>query len=465
MCPLYLPLPPPGLTELPVHLFELLVILLMIGFNSLFAAYEIALASVTIARLQVLARENHRGAKAALYMKENFEASLATVQLGMTVLGAIAAATGGAGAEEKLAPFFRHWLGVSPGFSEFLAIAVIVVPLTLLTLFFGELVPKVFAIRNKELVCLRLSPGMKWFTFSVWPAVWLLENAVMAIMNWNERRRKNGSLDLHRAESAEFQSLRASAALARASRLIGERQEKIILHTAHLSGRPVREIMLPAEFISMLDVGATLDESLITAHLDMHTRFPVAQNPGDPQSIIGYINLKDLLALMRLTRGEEPTLRSILRPFPRLSDSTPITASLERMIREHTHIALVVDAADKVLGMITLEDILEEFIGEIEDEYDRLPAHVIHSGRAWVVGGGISLQRLKDVTGVDLATDPPPPASGYPGATTLSNWFSGHLGRPIRGGDELTRNRVRVVVRKIRRQKVLEAQVGSLESQ
>jgi len=438
-----------------VQLFELLVILAMIGLNSLFAAYEIALASVSIARLQVLANENHRGAKAALYMKDNFEASLATAQLGMTVLGAIAAATGGVGAAENLVPFFRGWLGVSRGFSEFLAITVIVVPLTIITIFFGELVPKVFAIRNKELVCLRLSRGMKWFSFSVWPAVWMLEGAVTAIMNWNERRRKGGHLDVHRFEATELQSLRASAALARASRLIGEQQEKIILHTAHLSGRPVREIMLPAEFISMLDVNATLDESMITAHLDMHTRFPVAQLPGDAQSIIGYINLKDLLALMRLTRGEDPTLRSILRPFPRLPDSIPITASLERMIREHTHIALVVDASNKVVGMITLEDILEEFIGEIEDEYDRLPAHVTPSGRAWVVGGGISIQRLKDVTGIDLTDDLPPA-----GAATLSTWVSGHLGRPIRGGDEITRGGVRVIVRKIRRQKVLEAQVG-----
>jgi putative hemolysin len=217
--------------------------------------------------------------------------------------------------------------------------------------------------------------------------------------------------------------------------------------------------MLPAEHISMLDVNATLDESLITAHLDMHTRFPVAQRPGDAQSIIGYINLKDLLALMRLTRGEEPTLRAILRPFPRLPDTIPITASLERLIREHTHIALVVDVSNKVVGMITLEDILEEFIGEIEDEYDRLPAHVTLSGRAWVVGGGTSLQRLKDASGIDLSLDLPPE-----GAATLSSWVSGHLGRPIRGGDELTRGGVRVVVRKIRRQKVLEAQVGRVET-
>jgi putative hemolysin len=442
-----------------VQYLELIIILVMIGFNGLFAAYEIALASISVARLQVLVKENHRGAKAALYMKENFEASLATVQLGITLLGAIAAATGGAGAQETLVPFFKSELGFSLGVSRFLAIVVVVVPLTIVTIFFGELVPKVFAIRNKELVCLRLSRAMKWFSFSVWPAVWFFETAVMAVMNWSEGRRKTHNLDLHKAESAELQSLRASTALARASRLIGEQQEKIILHTAHLSGRPLREIMLPAEYISMLDVNATMDESLIMAHLDMHTRFPVAQRPGDAQSIIGYINLKDLLALMRLTRGEEPTLRSILRPFPRLPDSIPITTALDRMTREHTHIALVEDVSNKVVGMITLEDILEELVGEIEDEYDRLPAHITHSGRAWVVGGGISLQRLKELTGIDLTHDQPPN-----GAATLSNWVSGHLGRGILGGDELTRDGVRVIVRKIRRQKVLEAQVARVDA-
>jgi putative hemolysin len=96
-----------------VNSWELLVILAMIGLNGLFAAYEIALASVSHVRLQVLARENARGAKAALYMKENFEASLATVQLGITLLGAIAAATGGVGAEHSLRPFFHEGLGLS----------------------------------------------------------------------------------------------------------------------------------------------------------------------------------------------------------------------------------------------------------------------------------------------------------------------------------------------------------------
>ncbi|MBN2578614.1 MAG: HlyC/CorC family transporter [Pirellulales bacterium] len=456
---------------LHVYWLEIIIILAMIGLNSVFAAYEIALASVSVAQLQVLVKDGLRGAKAALFMKENFEASLATVQLGITLLGAIAAATGGAGAEKSLEPLFSRTLGFSPGFSRFCALAAVVVPITAVTIIFGELVPKVFAIRNKERVCLRLSPTMRWFSFSVWPAVWLLESAVTGII-WLGERRKRGADDPHKHESIELQSLRASVALARASRLIGERQESIILRAAQLTGRPIREIMLPAEFINMLALTDTLEQCLVAAHLDMHTRFPVSERPDDPQTIIGYVNFKDLLALMRMAKGGELSLRAILRPFPHLNDSLPIALCLERMIREHTHIALVVDSPvgpvdklsvgpvdnlsySRVVGMVTLEDILEELVGDIEDEYDRLPTHCTPSGKSWVVGGGIGLARLRELTGLDLTGDLPPQ-----GAVTLSDWFSGHLNRPPRGGDEINRRGIRAVLRKIRRNKVMEAQVG-----
>src|SRR5262245_12232613 len=167
---------------------ELVMMLLMIAFNSVFAAYELALAAVSPARLLALVDENRPGAPAALYMKENVEASLATIQLGITLFGAVAAATGGAGAEEQIAPFYERRLGVSPGWAEFLAVVSLVVPLTATTIIFGELVPKVFALRNKEWVCLTLSPWMRWFSFSVWPAVWLFETVVSAIADWGERR-------------------------------------------------------------------------------------------------------------------------------------------------------------------------------------------------------------------------------------------------------------------------------------
>ncbi len=253
---------------------------------------------------------------------------------------------------------------------------------------------------------------MRWFCFSVWPAVWLFETCVMTMMAWSERRWRP------RMDPASQGGSDRVARTSRPRRLgQGVAVDRRTARRASFSARrgspaaACREIMLPAEHISMLDVNASLNACLVTAHLEMHTRFPVAERPGDPESILGYVNFKDLVALMRLSQPHEASLRSILRPLPSLRDDMLLAACLERLIREHTHIALVRDAAGKVVGLITLEDVLEEFVGEIQDEYDRLPIHAMPSGRAWVVGGGLSLARLKELTGIDLAADPPTDAS------------------------------------------------------
>jgi putative hemolysin len=439
--------------------FELIAMLAMVLFNGVFAGYEIALASITMGRLQLLVRENRAGARAALHMKQNMEASLAAMQVAITLAGAIAAAIGGAGAQQSLKPLLMETFGFSASLAGFLAIALVVVPLTFVTIMLGELVPKVFSMRHSEWVCLRLSPLMRWFSYVAWPAVWVFESTVRTMMNWGERRWGKRIDGRPKGEATELLELRAHAAYARASHLIGEKEESIIVGAARLSSHTVREAMLPAEHISLLDLQASLDDSLVTAHLDMHTRFPVAERPADPQSILGYVNFKDLVALMRLSRPREASLRAVLRPLPSIRDNLPLGACLERLIREHTHIALVRDRADQVVGLITLEDILEEFVGDIQDEYDRLPVHAVRSGWAWVVGGGLSLARLAELTGIDLTMDPPAKVPET-GLRTVSDWIISQLQHAARGGDVVARPGIRVVVRKVRRQKVLEAQVG-----
>ena len=109
--------------------------------------------------------------------------------------------------------------------------------------------------------------------------------------------------------------------------------------------------------------------------------------------------------------------------------------------------------------MITLEDILEELVGDIQDEYDRLPVHVTKAGWAWVVGGGVSLPRLKELSGIDLAASPPQQPLPE-GVRNVSEWIIGQAGGHFRSGDIFERNGLRIVIRKIRRQKVLEAQIG-----
>jgi len=430
---------------------ELLVVAFMVFVNAIFAAYEIALASVTVARLQLLNDHGRPGAAAALYMKTEIEKSLAVVQLGITLVGLVAGAAGGASASDDIAPMLQNF-GLSAAVANVAAIVLVVLPLTAVTIVGGELVPKLFALRNKEWVCLRFSPMMKMFATSVWPVVWALEAAASGLMDlierlWTPKRHADS-----RTESIELQELRAIASLARASRLIGAREENIILGAARLASRPLREIVLPAEHIRMLNADAGLADSLVAAHLDLHTRFPVTEQPGDPQSIIGYVTFKDIVSMLKLS-PELLSLRGILRQIPSLQEELPIAEAMERLLREHTHIALVRNSSGIVTGMITLEDIVEEMIGDIQDEHDLLPTHCVRSGNGWVVGGGISLPRLKELTSLDLTEGTMP--------HNLSAWILERLPKAPDGGEVVTDSAVTVLVRKVRRQRVLEAAIRS----
>lgn len=431
---------------------ELIVIAAMIALNSVFAAYEIALASIGLARLDTLARQNVAGAASALRMKKSMEASLAVVQVGITLFGAVAAATGGAGAEATIEPYFLA-AGFSNATSQIFAIGVVVLPLTVVTIMFGELVPKVFALRNKEWVCLTLSRPMEWFAYSVWPAVWLFEKSVSLIMGWTDRWWQSRGGDDVGSEDAALQELRAIAALARMSRLIGHREEGIIVNAARLARTPLSAIMLPVEYISMLDADSTLTDALIAAHHDMHTRFPVTEVPGDRQRIVGYVNFKDIVSCLRLSPNE-PSLRGIVRPLAVFDADMSVSTCLEQMIRKHIHIALVRDKSGTILGVVTMEDILEELVGEIHDEYDRLPTDITRAGESWIVGGNASLAKIKEITGIEL-----PIASDEP-VKTINDWLKAKQGRPPEGGDIVRTEGVRILVRKVRRQLLQEAQIS-----
>lgn len=441
---------------------ELFVMALMIGANSIFAAYEIALASISLARLDALAKEHHRGAAAAQRMKGNMEASLAVVQLGITLVGTIAAATGGAGAEESIEPILRGY-GFTPGWAQLASMALVVLPLTVITIIAGELVPKVFALRNKEFVCLLLSPLMEWFALAVWPAVWAFENSVSFLVKLGEKLwRKHSGKDAEESGDSALQELRAIAQLARTSRLIGVREEGIILNAMRLSRTPVRTAMLPADYISLLDINESIANCLIAAHHDMHTRFPVTERHDDPQAIVGYANFKDIVATLRVS-PLEPSLKGILRPIPSIQADVSMASVLERLIHEHQHIALVRNARGEVIGMITMEDILEELLGDIHDEFDRLPGHVMPVGQSWVVGGGTTLAHLKEATGIDVVGEQTPQEGeerrNENPRKTINDWITAELGRPADGGEIFERGSISLLVRKVRRNLVQEVQL------
>jgi putative hemolysin len=426
----------------------------MVLLNGIFAAYELALASVRTGRLKSLAEQKRRGAATALRMKLRMEGSLAVVQLGITVVGAIAAATGGASVGEHFAPQIETALGVPERLANFLALVSLVIPLSAITIVVGELIPKVLAIKNAEWVCVTLSPIMWAFALVVYPAVLLLEWITMAMVRLVESVLPSRHIEDHQAHLHE---LRAQVNLLRASQAIGMQEERIILQASRLSAMKVKDIMMPEDDIVMVVADASLSENLIIAHMDLHTRFPVTTRKGDPQSVIGYVTFKDMVLLAKTHPGN-PVIREIVRTITSLPEDMSLSEALRRMTHEHHHLALVRGKDGKVVGMITQEDIFEELIGDIQDEFDRLPRHISPAGHQLVVGGGVQIGQLRDVLKrADLG-------HGLPATTTVNDWLNHGREEPLRGGDMVVVDRIWSQVRKVRRRRITEVLLDPLGS-
>jgi len=427
----------------------ILIIFLMLVLNGIFAAYEIALASVRVNRLQMLVDRRKRGAATALKMKNRMEASLAVVQLGITLVGAIAAATGGANADESLAPVLAAQLekwNLPERWADALALICFVIPLSAATIMIGELIPKVLAIKYSERVCLMLSPLMWVMTLIFYPVVWIFEKVTTLFVAAVSKLLPNDPSDDLQTGLYE---LRAQVSVLRASKVIGMQEERIMIQASRLSSVRVKDIMMPEDDVVMVVADAPLSENLVIAHMDLHTRFPVTTKRGDPQAIIGYVTFKDMVLLAKTHPGN-PIIREIIRQIMSLPADMSLSEALRRMISEHHHLALVRGPDGKVVGMITQEDIFEELVGDIQDEFDRLPRHVNPLGNQFVVGGGVTLGQLRGVLKrADLG-------STHPEGTTLNEWINSGREDPVKGGDTVVIDGIWVQVRKVRRKRVTE---------
>lgn len=430
---------------------SILIIFLMLGLNALLAAYEMALASVSRTKLSILAQEKKRGAESALYMKDHMEGSLATIQIGITLVGAVAAAVGGAGADEWFAPWLQKTFHLHARLANALAVLVVVLPLSFVTIVFAELTPKTFALKNKEWVVLSFSPSMRYLYRLLYPIVHIMETIVGLLTQKTVRK----NVDPKEAQKTAMADLRAAASIASASRLFGKTEEKIVLSSAMFCVRKIKEIQVPLEQVYTLCADDSIADTFVKAHLDMHTRFPVRQDPQDPQSIIGYLNFKDIFAATKtVAPGIVPTARAILRPILRLDEDTIISSALEKMMKARQHICLVTDD-DKITGILTLEDIFEELVGEIEDEYDFFPAYIRPFGDALAVSATAPMKE------VFAALHVPAPA-GLADGVTAENWSAQKAGHPLGPRETLTADGLCLTARKFRRHKLMELLVNKI---
>jgi putative hemolysin len=245
--------------------------------------------------------------------------------------------------------------------------------------------------------------------------------------------------------AATLDEIVALAGYARLSNQISANQASIIAGVTMLSHKTAKDLMIPVEQITFLSDSQTLTQAIITAHLDPHTRFPVIEG-NDRDKVVGYVNFKELVYRMR-TNPADPTLKGIIRPLHLVCEDTPCQQLLKAFVDEHEHMALVQDTNRRSVGLITLEDLVEEFVGELEDEFDKLPKmiHPLSKG-VWIVGGGVPMRSLAEKLSVP----------GLSSDCNLSDWIVKQIGHIPAVDHRLKAERLEFNVRRIRRGKVFE---------
>lgn len=308
---------------------------------------------------------------------------------------------------------------------------------TFLMLQFTEILPKTLGVRyNRQLAPLIARP-LALLIRVLSPVLWLIH----LINRPFDRRRDEDQSD------ATIEEITALAGLARLSNLIGSHQEKIITETTRLSEMFVRQVMIPVQDVIFLSTEQGVGEALDLAQVTPHSRFPVCED-GDPDRVIGYVSFKDLV--IHADDGHEVgNLRDIVRPMHVTSPGETASDLMKTYVEKHVHIAIVRGADGKTLGLVTLEDIIEELIGELENEYPvgRLPRMLEErNDGSFTVGGGVPMDELSGRVGLSI-----PDAEG-----TISSWLIRRLGRSPRPGDVYQDSGLTFTVRRTRRGQVFE---------
>jgi putative hemolysin len=224
--------------------------------------------------------------------------------------------------------------------------------------------------------------------------------------------------------------------------------DRVILGAARLSERTVRDLMIPLGQVVMMSDDLSLPRAIVAAHLDAHTRFPVCE-AGNRERIVGYINFKEMIYFMS-TNPRDPSLKGIIRPITFVDPAQSAADLMRVFVDQHEHIAIVRGTDGAPLGLVTLEDLVEELIGDLEDEFDRLPryAHAL-SGGTWLLGGGVPMSDVSVHLGGALPS----------GSGSLASFLEAEFGDMPKGGQVLRRQGVEIMIKRVRRGRVFEAAI------
>ena len=326
---------------------EIIIIIICLGLNAILAAYEMAFVSFSKSELLKNARLGSKSAESILKRRENPERTLSVIQIGITLVGALAAAMGGAGASEVLEPYLIG-LGMNPIVAEVLAILIVVLPLTYLSVVFGELVPKTFALRNASKIVLKGNRALVIIDRFLSPAI--------SFLDWSTK------VFVRILFPASKKPMVSAEALVEIGELSSVHQQ-YVLNLAGIENIKIEDMMVKWDEVDLILRSASMDEIASLIFESGHTRLPVM----DDEKVIGILHTKEFLAFRE--SGADNWL-SIIRPAVQVRGNKSALGALKLMHTRKSHMVIVYSYKNALEGILTLEDILEEIVGDIFDEDD-----------------------------------------------------------------------------------------------
>ena len=370
----------------------LFLAIVLVFLNGFFVAAEFALVKVRPTQIEPYAAAGLRRGTVAKHMVRHLDAYLSATQLGITLASLALGWIGEPAFAWIIEPLVRPFAADNPALLRSAAVTVAFLVITILHIVLGELAPKSIAIRKSEGTALMVALPLFVFYKVTYPAIWLLNHAANFLL------KLVGIAPVSESEIAhDEEELRLLLSSSHDSHLSLQKR-KLLDNVFELSHRVARQIMLPRQDVVYLSTARPIAENLRIARRSGHTRFPLCE--GDLDHVIGLIHIKDLF------RRERPltSLQEVAREIAFVPETLELDRLLKRMRTERFHLAAVIDEYGGVSGVVTLEAVIEEIVGEISDEFDVDTAEILKlEDGTYEVTGGMLIEDLEDELGIELS--------------------------------------------------------------
>ncbi|MGE0886740.1 MAG: hemolysin family protein [Blastocatellales bacterium] len=430
-------------------IIKILAVFLLVLANGFFVAVEFALVSVRRARIETLAAAGQVGANAVLRALDHLDAMLSATQFGITLASLALGAVGESTLAHMAEPLIQRFVHgpAAPLIAHSIAVAIALAVITYLHLVLGEYAPKALAIEKAEAISLATARSMELFYRTFKPFIWLINYSGIKLLNVFGFEFRPGH---HTAYTEE--EIRHLINLSHQSGHLEQDEKELIHNVFEFSDLTAREIMIPRTEVVALEMSAGFAEVVNQFQMSGYSRLPVYQEKFD--NIIGIVHSKDVMGYM--LRPQEFDLNEIIRQPAFIPDSARLGDVLSRMQQDHIHLAIIVDEHAGVEGILTLEDLLEEIVGEIEDEHDEALAEkpVQEGERIFSFDAGLSVREANRKFNLNL-----PESDDY---MTVAGFLIARAGRLLKQGDMVEHNGARFTIERVARRRITQVKMERL---